>query len=432
MIQPKSVCNLHTLFCLPYQARRKDNAQIRFTSCLKFAILFLKTFSIVHAEIGHFCPHLFRIRHLKQINKNVLFRRMKNERGFTMAQQTLSEVQLRNALAMVAGTDPNGCFFTATEVKTSDVAIGAAFGAIGAAIVAAENSGKPQAHLINYTPYGIYFLPIYFQKKTGCVIAPEQNFFIPHQEIQSVAVVRSGWKFYEIQIKTANGRKFRFNTVRKMKTEEYHGDNVERFREIYAADSKKAQRKNTVVAAVSAAVLLLLLVFVIVMATSGEDTDTPQTNTPQAQTYMASGERIPMEFCRIDKTFDMLLPATFTDLTDAEFTELFPDSAGLACANTDRTVFAVVRAWNADGAQIDADALKAEYAKTGKVLSAKTETRNGLQFAEVKSVEQDGTYIHTAEFEADGTIYSVSFIADADMRTAWENASDMILHSIVL
>lgn len=91
-----------------------------------------------------------------------------------------------------------------------------------------------------------------------------------------------------------------------------------------------------------------------------------------------------------------------------------------------------MRAWDADGAQIDADALKAEYAKTGKVLSAKTETRNGLQFAEIKSVEQDGTYIHTAEFEADGTIYSVSFIADADMRTAWENASDMILHSIVL
>ena len=52
--------------------------------------------------------------------------------------------------------------------------------------------------------------------------------------------------------------------------------------------------------------------------------------------------------------------------------------------------------------------------------------------SEVKWREQDGTYIHTAEFEADGTIYSVSFIADADMRTAWENASDMILHSIVL
>lgn len=349
-----------------------------------------------------------------------------------MAKQTLSEVQLRNALAMVAGTDPNGCFFTAYEVRTSDAAIGAAFGAIGAAIVAAENSGKPQAHLINYTAHGIYFLPIYFQKKTGLVIAPEQNFFIPHQEIKSVAVVRSGWKFYEIQIKTVSGRKFKFNTCRKLKNEEYHANNVERFREIYAADSKKAQRKNTVVAAVTAAFLILLLVGVIVLAVSTDDTDTPQTDTPQAQTYMANGERIPLNFCRIDRTFDILLPTTFMDLTESEFEDMFPDSVGLAVANTDRTVFVVVRAWNADDMQVDADALKAEYAKTGKVLSAKAEMRNGLQFAEVKSVEQDGTYIHTAEFEADGTFYSVSFIADAEVRTAWENASDMILHSIVL
>ncbi len=347
-----------------------------------------------------------------------------------MAQQTLNEIQLRNALTMVAGTDPNGCFFTAYEVKNSDVAIGAAFGAIGAAIVAAENSGKPQAHLINYTPHGIYFIPIYFQKKAGYTIAPEQNFFIPHQEIKSVAVVRSGWKFYEIQIKTANGRKFRFHTHRKMKNEEYHANNVERFREIYATDSKKAQRKSTTVSAVAAVFLVLVLVGVIVMAASTDDTDTPQADS--AQTYMANGERVSLDFCRIDSTFDLLLPTDFTDLTDAEFADMFPDSVGLAIADTDRTVFVAVRAWNAGEMQVDSSVLKAEYAQNGTVMSAKDETRNGLQFAEVKAVEQDGTYIHTAEFEADGAFYSVSFIADADARAAWENASDVILHSITL
>lgn len=349
-----------------------------------------------------------------------------------MAQQTLSEAQLRGALAMVAGTDPNGCFFTAYEVKTSDVAIGAAFGAIGAAIVASENRGKPQAHLIHYTPHGLYFLPIYYEKKTGYVIAPEQNFFIPHQEIKSVAIIRSGWKFYEIQIKTSNGKKFNFHTVRKMKNEEYHGNNVERFREIYAADSKKAQRKNNIVLGVVFAALILLLVFAIVMANSTDDTDTPQADVPQTQTYMADGERISMEFCRIDRAFDILLPTTFVDLTEAEYAELFPDSTGLAVADINRTVFVAVRAWDAGDMQPDADALKAEYAKTGDVLSAKAETRNGLQFAEAVSVEKDGTYIHTAEFTANGIFYSVSFIADAEARTAWENASDMILHSIAL
>lgn len=82
-----------------------------------------------------------------------------------MAKEMLSEVQLRNALAMVAGADPNGCFFVANEINNSDIAISAAFGAIGSAIAAAENSGKPQAHLINYTAYGIYFVPIYFKRK---------------------------------------------------------------------------------------------------------------------------------------------------------------------------------------------------------------------------------------------------------------------------
>lgn len=354
-----------------------------------------------------------------------------------MAKDMLSEVQLRNALAMVAGADPNGCFFVANEINNSDIAISAAFGAIGSAIVAAENSGKPQAHLINYTAYGLYFVPIYFQKKTGYVLAPEQNFFIPHQEIESVAVVGSGWKFYEIRIKTANGRKFRFNTVRKKKEEAYHAANVSRFREIYAADSKKAERKGKITSAVVAVFFLLILIGVIVLAVTSDDTDSPQADAPQSgtaqtQSYMADGTRVPLEFCRIDSTFDVLLPTTFTDLSEAEFAETFPDSVGLAVADTDRTVYVVVRAWNAGEMQVDADALKAEYAQNGEVLSAKAETRNGLQFAEVEAIESDGTYIHTAEFEADGAFYSVSFIADSTARTAWENASDMILHSITL
>lgn len=350
-----------------------------------------------------------------------------------MAQHTFSELDFRNALAMVAGADPNGCFFAANEVRNSDVAIGAAFGAIGAAIVAADNRGKPQAHLINYTAYGIYFVPIYFQKKTGYVLAPEQNFFIPHQDIQSVVVVGSGWKFYEIRIKTVNGRTFRFHTVRKKKDEEYHERNVARFREIYAADSQKAERKHKITSAVVAIFLLLILIGAVVMAVTLDDPDAPQSDTPQsAQTYMAGEERVPLEFCRIDSTFDVLLPIDFTDLSDAEFAEMFPDSVGLAVADTDRKVYVVVRAWNVGEMQVDADALKAEYAKTGDVLSAKAETRNGLPFAEVKAVESDGTYIHTAEFEVNGTFYSVSFIADSTARTAWENASDMILHSIEL
>lgn len=356
-----------------------------------------------------------------------------------MAQYNLSEMDLRNALSMVAGADPTGCFFVANEIKNSDIAIGAAFGAIGTAIVAAENSGKPQAHLINYTAYGLYFVPIYFQKKVGYVLAPEQNFFIPHQEVQSVSVVKGGWKFYEILVKTVNGRKFRFNVLRKKKDEAYHANNIERFREIYAADSQKAQRKKTISAIIGVVFLFVFFGAIIALAClpSDSDTDTPQTNTPQAgsaqtQSYMADGVRVPLEFCRIDRTFDILLPTTFTDLDETEFAEMFPDSVGLAVANTGRTVYVVVRAWDAGEMQVDADVLKAEYAKDGKVLSAELQTRNGLQIAEVKAVESDGTYIHTAEFEADGSFYSVSFITDADARAAWENASDTILHSIDL
>lgn len=357
---------------------------------------------------------------------------LKNERGISMAQHTFSELDFRNALAMVAGADPNGCFFAANEVRNSDVAIGAAFGAIGAAIVAADNRGKPQAHLINYTAYGIYFVPIYFQKKTGYVLAPEQNFFIPHQDIQSVVVVGSGWKFYEIRIKTVNGRTFRFNTVRKKKDEEYHGRNVARFREIYAADSQKAERKHKITSAVVAIFLLLILIGAVVMAVTSDDTDTPQPDAQQGvQSYMADSERIPLDYYTIDDTFSMLLPSTFTDLSDAEFAKAFPDSTGFACANTERTVYVAVRAWNAGEKQLDADALKAEYAQSGEVLSAQKGTRNGFQFAEVKAVRDSaGEYIHTVEFETNGTFYSVSFIAETDARAAWEGASDRILLSI--
>lgn len=349
-----------------------------------------------------------------------------------MAKQMLSEVQLRNALAMVAGADPNGCFFVANEINNSDIAISAAFGAIGSAIVAAENSGKPQAHLINYTAYGLYFVPIYFQKKTGYVLAPEQNFFIPHQEIESVAVVGSGWKFYEIRIKTANGRKFRFNTVRKKKEEAYHAANVSRFREIYAADSKKAERKGKITSAVVAGFLLLILIGAIVLAVTSDDTDAPQSDAPQSvQSYMAGDERIPLDYYTIDDTFSMLLPSTFTDLSDAEFAKIFPDSTGFACANAERTVYVAVCAWNTGEKQLDADALKAEYAQSGEVLSAQNGTRNGFQFAEVKAVKNAaGEYIHTVEFETNGTFYAVSFIAEADARAAWEGASDRVLLSI--
>ena len=345
-----------------------------------------------------------------------------------MAKEMLSEVQLRNALAMVAGADPNGCFFVANEINNSDIAISAAFGAI----VAAENSGKPQAHLINYTAYGLYFIPIYFQKKTGYVLAPEQNFFIPHQEIESVAVVGSGWKFYEIRIKTANGRKFRFNTVRKKKEEAYHAANVSRFREIYAADSKKAERKGKITSAVVAVFLLLILIGAIVLAVTSDDTDAPQSDAPQSvQSYMAGDERIPLDYYTIDDTFSMLLPSTFTDLSDAEFAKIFPDSTGFACANAERTVYVAVCAWNAGEKQLDADALKAEYAQSGEVLSAQNGTRNGFQFAEVKAVKNAaGEYIHTVEFETNGTFYAVSFIAEADARAAWEGASDRVLLSI--
>lgn len=354
-----------------------------------------------------------------------------------MAKYNLSEMDLRNALSMVAGADPNGCFFIASEVDNTNIAIGAAFGAIGAAVATLASSGKAEGHVINYTAQGLYFLPIHFDKQVGQVIAPEQNFFIPHSEIESVAVVNSGWKFYEIRIKTKTSRKFRFTVVRKKKDEPYHAANLEQFRTIYAEGSRKAMRKNKIAAIVAVVLLLAFFGAIIVLANMGEsdDTTTPQTSMPsaaQAQSYMADGVRVPLEFCRIDRTFDILLPTTFTDLTDTEFSAMFPDSVGLAVANTDRTVYVVVRAWEAGELQVDADALKAEYAKDGKVLSAELQTRNGLQVAEVKAVESDGTYIHTAEFEADGSFYSVSFITDADARSAWEKASDTILHSIVL
>ena len=57
----------------------------------------------------------------------------------------LEEAQVRAALAAIAGTEPGGICIIATEMKASDAAVGAAFGAIGAAVAAA---GRPNYHII--------------------------------------------------------------------------------------------------------------------------------------------------------------------------------------------------------------------------------------------------------------------------------------------
>ncbi len=347
-----------------------------------------------------------------------------------MAQQVIGEMQLRNCLATIAGADPNGCMFTVSEINNSDVAVAAAFGAVGAAIHAAATSDRPSGYLLNYAPTGIYFVPMYYQKKTGVILAPEQNFFIPHTDIALLTVVRAGLTV-QINLKTHSGRKFKFQTGRKLRGQEYHARNVEQFRMIYAEASKKAQRRRSISMAAAVAFLVLLFVGLIVLACMPEDSSTPADSAGTAAgNYKAAGETESLPYYHIDGMFYVRIPENFTDWTAEEIEAAYPsdEAPGLVASDASGNVRVEITAeeTNLTDADVVAAAAESSYPVT---------ERDGVHFAEhegVEATENGNLYISSTLFVIDGQKITVTFRCPQEQRSVWKATSDVIIDSVCI
>lgn len=342
-----------------------------------------------------------------------------------MAQQIIGEMELRNCLATIAGADPNGCMFTVTEVRNSDVAVAAAFGAVGAAINAAANSDKPNGYLLNYAPAGLYFVPMYYQKKTGMILAPQQNFLIPHNDITALTVVRAGL-MVQISIKTASGRKFKFQTNRKLRGQEYHARNVEQFRSIYAEGSKKAQRRHTALLVLLAVLLVTLIAFIIWPA----DSSTPSDPGAAAGNYKAADASENLPYYHIDGVFYVRLPENFTDWTAEEIAAAYAeeDAPGLVTSDASGKVRVEITA-------VQTNLTDADVADTSKESGYSVTERDGVHFAKHDSIEaaEDGNiYIASTLFVKDGQKFTVTFRCPEEQSSAWKAASDIIIDSVCI
>lgn len=346
-----------------------------------------------------------------------------------MAKQIIEEMQLRNCLATIAGADPNGCMFTVTEIRNSDVAVAVAFGAIGSAIHAAAND-KPQGYLVNYAPAGIYFVPMYYQRKTGMVLAPEQNFFIPHTDIARLTVVRAGMTV-QINLKTNSGRKFKFQTNRKLRGQEYHARNVEQFRSIYAEMSKKAQRRRSASMVAAIAFLVVLFAGLIVLVSLPEDNTAPSNSgAAAAGNYKAADESENLPYYSIDGLFFVRIPESFTDWTaeeiNAEYTA--DEVPGLVSSDASGNVRVEITAEETNLTDADVVAVSAEsgYSVT---------ERDGVHFAEHESVEttENGSlYTSSTLFVQNGQKITVTFRCPSEQRSVWETTSDAIIGSVCI
>ena len=115
-------------------------------------------------------------------------------------------------------------------------------------------------------------MPVYV-KKSQFILAPAENFFIPHTDIAKFDVVTGLHGGMRIDVKLQNGKKLQFNGNRNVKNAPFQAANFDCLYEIYKESSRGAQRKNKITAIVCL-VLFVAMIGVIVGLSLSED-DSP-------------------------------------------------------------------------------------------------------------------------------------------------------------
>lgn len=339
-------------------------------------------------------------------------------------KQGLDEMQVRSALSAIAGTEPGGIIIAATEVKASDAAVGAAFGAIGSAIHQAV-SHRPNFHIIHRTAMGLYFLPVYI-KKSEYILAPAENFFIPHADIAQMTVVRGLFGGMRMDIKLQNGQSFQFSGNQKMKAVPFQAENFPKFYALYAEQSRKKQRQNKVLIGVLAAIFVLLIGFIIFAPDAEPDDTSP-----------AAGDSVyAMQTHLIADTVSLEVPKDFQPMTAEEIAEYDPEDgiiAGFEPVADD--VCILVSRVATDWTDADLTALY-EQEKT-KQSERYTVARDpysvcAMTTKETVQVQNTTVYVTTAYFVADGYLYQVQYNCAESAAEKWGSADSAVIDSIQL
>ncbi|MGN0520933.1 MAG: hypothetical protein ACI4LB_09380 [Candidatus Fimenecus sp.] len=342
-------------------------------------------------------------------------------------KQELNEMQVRSALSAIAGTEPNGIIIAATEVKASDAAVGAAFGAIGSAIHKAVSS-RPDFHIIHRTAMGLYFLPVY-NKKSEYVLVPAENFFIPHAQIAQMTVVRGLFGGMRIDIKLQNGQTFQFNGNQKIKAVPFQAENFPKFYAFYEEQSRKKQRNNKVLVGVLAAIFVLLIGFIVFVP----DAEPVDDASP------AVGDSVyAMETHLIADTVSLEVPKDFQPMTAEEIAEYDPEDgiiAGFAPVADDVCVLVsrVATDWTDEDLASAYEQEKPEQDETYTVEL--TTSSNGvcmLVTKETVPVQNTTVYAATAYFVADGYLYQVMYNCAGSAAEKWGDADSAVIGSIQL
>lgn len=335
----------------------------------------------------------------------------------------LEEVQVRSALAAIAGTEPGGICIIATEMKASDAAVGAAFGAIGAAVAAA---GRPNYHIIHRTEAGFYFVPVYV-KKSQFILAPAENFFIPHTDIAKFDVVTGLHGGMRIDVKLQNGKKLQFNGNRNVKNVPFQSANFDRLYEIYKESSRGAQKKNKITAIVCL-VLFVAMIGVIVGLSLSED-DSP----------FAEDGSYRMKTETVANVFSLNVPESFNTWTQAEL-ETYNDE------DDDTKMIAAFEHTSQDvGILVFRTPTELTNDELVETLLAEEQSQD---VSEVKPINLDGMtavllkgedtsqaehYAMTVlYFTADGHLYQVLYSCADDSVETWGRAADEVMLSITL
>lgn len=331
----------------------------------------------------------------------------------------LGEAQVRSALAAIAGTEPGGICIIATEMKASDAAVGAAFGAIGAAVAQA---GRPNYHIIHRTEAGFYFVPVYV-KKSQFILAPAENFFIPHTDIAKFDVVTGLHGGMRIDVKLQNGKKLQFNGNRNVKNASFQSANFDRLYEIYKESSRGAQKKNKITAIVCL-VLFVAMIGVIVGLSLSED-DSP----------LAEDGSYRMKTETVANVFTLKVPESFNARTAAEL-EAYnddTDSTKLIAAFEHTNQYVGVMVFCAPTGMTNDEFTASMLAE--ELSEAKLIEINGLKAVQLKG--EDASQLERYEmtvvyFVADGYVYEVLYSCGDSVSETWSGAADEVVQSVTL
>ncbi|MGN0569499.1 MAG: hypothetical protein ACI4N4_03245 [Candidatus Fimenecus sp.] len=331
-----------------------------------------------------------------------------------MGKLILDEYEVRNALASIVGTEPNGIFLTAIENRSSDAAVAAAFGAIGMAIA---QSGRPRFHIIHPTATGFYFIPVYVKKKQY-ILAPQQNFFIPHEEFAQFTIVKAliGGGF-TINIKLRNGKKLSFSGNRKVKYAPFQEEYFPYFYEPFIEQSKKAQTKNYIMFAVLAFIVVAAVIgFAVLLASEEPAVDENGNYYTQTQS--------------IEDVLTLEVPTSFIAYTETELKEqnagdneviaLFEHPSGTAAVSVIRSEAEITH-----DEMIEMNSDNPEY----EIVEI-----NGVKMLKTQGIETDSSYTYNTvcqSFIADGNVYVVVYACNTN-ATEWTDAADTIMNSIKL